>query len=312
MPTERTTNTFRNEPIQKAASRHFPGAHCDRVSLMPDRATRTARVTYLGAVALIPVVGGAIIACNGVSPLGAPSTSSSDSGTAMSVSASGIVTATSGGFTYKVTEGVTVIDFGVELHNRSSQVSAIDVETQATFSDDHGHATTPDAMTITGIPPSGTFTLGGTTSPFNSGPNAPLDWVPQHMRVQIITNRTSPVQLVLPTVSGISVAGPRSLSLHGTVNNPYSGSAGEQWAGQHGTLYVVYWDGRGRFVGDNVVSLAALGLNNDAGVPPEASAQFTLAAPAPTGTLSATASVDPCTSLAGSGDKTCVALQSSG
>lgn len=227
----------------------------------------------------------------------------------MSISASGIVTATSGGFTYKVTDGVTVIDFGAELRNRSSQVSAIDVEAQATFSDDHGHATTPDTVAITGIPPSGTFTLGGTTSPFSSGPNAPLDWVPQHMHVQIATNRTSTVHLVLPAVSGISVADTQPPHLGGILNNPYAGAAGEQWAGQYGTLYVVYVDGRGRFVGENVVSLATLGLNNEAAVAPGANAQFTLAAPVPAGTTSASASVDPCTGIADPADTTCVALQ---
>ncbi len=240
------------------------------------------------------------------SSLGGTSQTTPTASGGMVVSASGIVTATKGGFINTTMSTYTDINYGLVLGNQSSQLAAIGVEVTVTFTDGHGHTSLPDATTLTGIPAHGTFYFSGSSSTLSFSSSSPSTWTPQQMKVEIGVQRTSSANLILPTVSGLSIAGSLLPKLTGTFNNPYAGQAGEEWDGDSGVLYVLYYDERGQFVGDDELDLDSLGVL----VTPGGTGQFSLTNPPPSAATSTKASIDPCGGLGGAGlSTTCVALQ---
>jgi hypothetical protein len=133
------------------------------------------------------------------------------------------------------------------------------------------------------------------------------------MMVSIGVQRTSSAPLVLPSVSHLSITGSLLPKLSGSFNNPYTEQAGQDWGeffGDGGSLYVVYFDARGKFVGEDEADLGSLDTSSTNGVAPGSSAQFTLSTPPPSAASTARASIDPCSqALGGILSTSCIALQ---
>jgi hypothetical protein len=134
------------------------------------------------------------------------------------------------------------------------------------------------------------------------------------MMVIIAVQRTSSAELVLPSVTNLSITGSLLPKLSGSFNNPYTGQAGQDWGESFedsGSLYVVYFDAAGKFAGEEEVFLGSLAISSTNGLPPGSSTRFTLSTPPPSAASTAEASIDPCSSgLGGTLSTSCVALQS--
>ncbi len=260
---------------------------------------------------LASVCAAMVAGCAGATTSSPQSTPGAASG--MIVSASGIVTAAQGGFVTKATTFLTDIDYGLVLRNQSSRLAAVGVSVTVIFADAQGHASVPDATLLTGVAAGGTFYFAGTTSTLSLTSQGRFNWTPTRMMVTIAVQRTSSTELVLPSVTNLSITGSLLPKLSGTFNNPYTGQAGRDWGeffGDGGSLYVVFFDAGGKFVGEDEADLGSLDTTSANGIPPGSSTQFTLATPPPSAGSTARASIDPCSpELGGTLSTSCTALQ---
>jgi hypothetical protein len=197
--------------------------------------------------------------------------------------------------------GAENITYGLVLKNRSTKLAAIGVQVTVNFIDSKGTKMgVIFPVTLTGIPANGNFYFTGSAL-------SSIDKQPDTMTIDIVIDRSSSAHFVLPAVENLRIAGAVLPTVTGVFNNPYGSQSG-QWtaggAGGAGTLYIVYFDSRGKIIGGNTEY-----MGNYETPQPGAVDHFTISTAPPSSAVRAEASIDPCSEVLGNLSPNCVAYQ---
>ena len=139
-----------------------------------------------------------------------------------------------------------LISYGLILRNNNSSLTALDVKVTTTFLDSLGRSVGTDDQTITGIPPTGNFNIGGSIAPNVSLTVAKL-------RVAVKVGGSTAEQLILPLATNVTATTRDfSDSVIGNLRNPYS-----RLLPSDATIYIVYLNTQGQIVGGDNESTGA-------------------------------------------------------
>lgn len=237
-------------------------------------------IGFLGLLLVIPGIIGAAHHSSGRSA--SPSLPASHTPTTgpppTPATASAHVSVVASGFTQNAANSGGLISYGLILRNENSSLTALDIKVTTTFLDSLGRSVGTDEQTITGIPPAGSFDVGGSIAP-----NVSLTVA--HLQVEVKVGGSTTQRLVLPAVTDVTATtGNFGIgSIVGSLRNPYT-----RLLPSDATIYIVYLNAEGQIVGgDNEPTGAA--------VRPGATVAFRDTLPSVTisNTTTVRASVDP-------------------
>lgn len=160
-----------------------------------------------------------------------------------------VVSVMKSGFTQNTNDVGDLISYGLILRNSNSSLSALDVKVTTTFLDSLGRSVGTDNQTITGIPPAGTFNVGGSIAPN-------ISLTVARLRVSVKVGGSTAGPLALPIVTNVIAKTGDSIfsSVAGSLRNPYT-----RLLPSDATIYIVYLNAQGQIVGgDNEPTGAAV------------------------------------------------------
>ena len=188
------------------------------------------------------------------------------------------------GFTAgKPSRGVASVAFGLELVNTSYEHDAIGVDVTWRFVDARGRSLARGATSLTGVPASTTFYVGGRVG---LAADAHIARLSTAVRVRASGGR----RLFLPVAANLDLSRNRSgrLRVSGALTNAY-----DRRLSDAARLYAVIFDGRGRIVGGGAATVEEAAVTT-ALAPGETGAfAFEAFSPTPRQTLFAGVSIDP-------------------